>query len=71
MGRDTETPFGPGVAKGWWEQAVPTWSVPRSLPALGPASQKAVPAASKGGDSNLLEQLLGASARRAAEDGHS
>lgn len=28
---DTETPFGSGMAMGWWEQAVPTQSVPRSL----------------------------------------
>lgn len=28
---DTETPFGPGVAMGWWEQVVPTQSVPHSL----------------------------------------
>lgn len=39
--------------------------------ALSPASPKAVPAASTGGDCHLLEQLFGASARRAAVDGNS
>lgn len=48
-----------------------TWSVPRSLHCSWSSFPETVPAASKGGDCHLLEQLFGASARRVAEDGNS
>lgn len=62
--KDTKTSFGPGHG------LVGAGAAPPRV-CLGPASQKAVPATSRGGNGHLLEQLFGVSARRAAEDGNS